>query len=51
MDNKQLSKLLSQQQKILSKIALGQTLSEIGKEICLAIEGDNFKTFAALSNT
>ena len=39
MDNKQLSKLLSQQQKILSKIALGQTLSEIGKEICLAIEG------------
>ncbi|NQY86334.1 MAG: EAL domain-containing protein [Colwellia sp.] len=38
MDNKQLSKLLTQQQKILSKIALGQSLSEIGEEICLAIE-------------
>jgi len=38
MNNKQLSKLLTQQQKILSKIALGHPLSEIGKEICLAIE-------------
>jgi len=38
MHNEQLSKLLSQQQNILSKIALGQSLSEIGKVICLAIE-------------
>ena len=38
MHDKQLLKLLKQQQKILSKIALGQPLSEIGEEICLAIE-------------
>lgn len=38
MNNKQTAKLLRQQQKILSKIALGQSLSVIGEEICLAIE-------------
>lgn len=38
MQDKQLLKLLKQQQKILSKIALGQPLSEISEEICLAIE-------------
>jgi len=38
MNKKQLLKLLRQQQNILSKIALGQSLSVIGEEICLAIE-------------
>lgn len=38
MRDEQLLKLLKQQQKILSNIALGQTLNEIGDEICLAIE-------------
>lgn len=38
MKNEQLLKLLQQQQKILSKIALGQSLTEVGNEICLAIE-------------
>jgi len=31
MDKKQLSKLLGQQQKILSKIALGHSLNAIGE--------------------
>jgi diguanylate cyclase (GGDEF)-like protein/PAS domain S-box-containing protein len=38
MLKKQLSTLLRQQQSILSKIAFGQSLSEIGEDICLAIE-------------
>lgn len=39
MYKKQLSELLGQQQKILSKIALGHSLRDIGDDICLAIEG------------
>ncbi len=38
MENRQLSKLLKQQQNILSKIALGLPLSDIFDDICLAIE-------------
>lgn len=38
MHNKQLLKLLEQQQNILTKIALGAPLSDVADEICLAIE-------------
>jgi len=38
MHNKQLSTLLNLQKKIISKIAFGHSLSDIGDDICLAIE-------------
>jgi diguanylate cyclase (GGDEF)-like protein/PAS domain S-box-containing protein len=38
MHNKQLSTLLYLQKKIISKIAFGHSLSDIGDDICLAIE-------------